>query len=146
MLEDKIKELLEIYSKEIYTAYKDKLGNYELAKTITYNVISNNYRYEVVFNLESYWKYIENGRQAGTFPNIDSILKWIRIKSIIPREVNGKLPTEKQLSFLISRKIRDNGIEARPYLQESIDEVFESLVNDISSVVSDYIISTVFTK
>ena len=79
--------------------------------------------YELNLRIEDYWKYIEYGREPGTFPNIDAIKRWIQIKPVIPNGYNGKLPTLDQLTYLIGRKIERNGIEAKPILQESLDEL-----------------------
>lgn len=148
-MNDRITGILQKYAQIIYNSYKDKISGYGLANTITYNVIENDSTYEVVLNLEEYWKYIENGRKPGTFPNVDAITKWIRRKNIIPREYrlqNGRtvLPTEKQLSFLIGRSIKEKGIEPRPYLQESVDSIVNDMVAELETVISEYILTTIF--
>jgi hypothetical protein len=46
------------------------------------------------------------------FPPISAIEGWIRAKRIVPRrDDQGRLPTEKQLAFLIARKIDEEGTE-----------------------------------
>jgi hypothetical protein len=60
----------------------------------------------------------------GTFPNIDAIKKWIQVKPVIPTvQSNGKIPTLSQLTYLISRKIARDGIEPRYYLNNTLDEI-----------------------
>lgn len=82
--------------------------------------------YEVSLNLKEYWKWIEGGRppteKDGNGELRRAILEWIRIKPVIPRPFNGKLPTEKQLAYLISRKIHTLGYEGKGLLKRSIDD------------------------
>ena len=76
-------------------------------------------------SLADYWKYVEYGRKpGGKFPPFNKILNWIRIKPVLPRPVNGIKPTEKQLAFLISRKIARDGIEAGKQYDESLKLVW----------------------
>ena len=50
-----------------------------------------------------YWKYVEEDTKPH-WPPRDAILKWIRVKPIIPRpDANGRIPKPEQLAFLISR-------------------------------------------
>lgn len=58
---------------------------------------------EIVYNS------IVHGRKAGKMPPMDSIRVWIARKGITPNPINGKLPTVKQLSFLIARSIGLHG-------------------------------------
>lgn len=70
--------------------------------------------------LASYWKYVEFGRRPGKWPPMEKILRWIIEKPVIPRpDKNGRVPTEKQLSFLISRKIGLEGIQPGNQLAEA---------------------------
>lgn len=71
-------------------------------------------------SLASYWKYVENGRRAGKWPPYDAILKWVTEKPVIPRAgKGGRIPTEKQLAFLIQRKIGLEGIKPGNQLSEA---------------------------
>lgn len=71
-------------------------------------------------SLASYWKYVENGRKAGKWPPYDAILRWVTEKPVIPRAgKGGRIPTEKQLAFLIQRKIGLEGIKPGNQLAEA---------------------------
>ena len=83
-----------------------------------------------------YWKYIEYGRRPGKFPPPNKILDWVKIKPVIPRPVNGIKPTEKQLAFLISRKIARDGIEAGNQFKEALDLCWDKNKNIISDAIS----------
>lgn len=121
--------ILEEYGNEIINTYRRKL--YEggstatgtLGNTISATVNAEDGIYEVNLNIQDYWKYVEYGRLPGSFPNIDAIRKWIQVKPVIPYTYNGKLPTLNELTFLISRKIANKGIEPTYYLNRTLDEI-----------------------
>lgn len=55
---------------------------------------------------------IEYGRGPGKFPPPDAIRAWVEKKGIVPRQGrNGKVPSIKQLCFLISSTIADKGTQ-----------------------------------
>ena len=62
--------------------------------------------------MPEYGEYLEQGTKPH-FPPLTAIENWIRVKRIVPRQdTQGKLPTEKQLSYLIARKISEEGTPA----------------------------------
>lgn len=88
-------------------------------------------------SLASYWKYVEYGRKPGKWPPQDKILKWIKDKPVKPSpDKSGRIPTEKQLSFLISRKIGLNGIKPGNQLEESMRLTWSRSRDSISEAVS----------
>lgn len=81
-----------------------------------------NNKYTGSISLASYWKYVEYGRRkGGKFPPFNKILEWVKVKPVLPREINGIKPTQKQLTFLICRKIARDGIEAGNQYKEALD-------------------------
>ena len=88
-------------------------------------------------SLASYWKYVENGRRPGKWPPYDAILKWVTEKPVIPRPgKGGRIPTEKQLAFLIQRKIGLEGIKPGNQLAEAqrlASPRYESVIQDAVS-------------
>lgn len=136
-----LKRVLEDYGKNLVENYQRALADYgvnasgELSKSVKY-IINDDKKGEFEVNLEllEYWKYIERGRKAGKMPPISAIEKWIEVKPVIPRpNKDGKLPTTKQLAYLIARKIGDEGILPRPILQERVDksnDVFFRLIEE----------------
>ena len=128
----------------------DKFATGELLNNVEYDVQRGNQSITVVLELEDYWKYVEEGRKPGKYPPYDSttktfpdIAKWISFKPIIPDERDGRIPDEKQLAFLIARKIANEGIEPGYQLRDSIKETmedFESAIEEaIGKDVSAYI-------
>lgn len=100
--------------------------------------------YKVSISLADYWKYVENGRGPGKFPPPDKIRSWIEIKPVqIQPGMNGKTPSVEQLTFLISRKIAEEGTEAQPFFQPAVDDAlarFEERISEaITQDVYDYI-------
>lgn len=109
--------LLEEYGRQFAEQYKQNLlssgrkATSNLINSISTRVVVNDTTLELYLDLADYYYYIENGRSAGKFPPVDKILQWIQAKPILPREINGKLPTEQQLAYLIGRKIANEGFE-----------------------------------
>ena len=132
------KEMQEVAS-QIAQLYKDKLTEDDAVasgKLRDFKVtceMSGSF-FEVYFHLQDYWKYVEKGRKAGSYPPISAIRKWIDIKPVIPRAINGKVPTKDQLAYLISRKIYRVGIDPRPLLQEAIDSA-EDLIDKLVALI-----------
>lgn len=121
---------LEEYAQKAEELYKRKLtdkginASYKLLNSVKTTVKRGDDEFIVTINLEDYWYYVENGRGPGKFPPIDKILEWIRIKPVIPySDSRGRLPTEEQLAFLISRKIAEQGTEGRKVLYETVEEL-----------------------
>lgn len=130
MEDDILLHILQQYGNQIIDSYRRKL--YEggsnatglLGNSLTTQVNAEDGIYEVTLQIQDYWKYLEYGRLPGTFPNIDAIKKWIQVKPVIPTvQSNGKIPTLSQLTYLISRKIARDGIEPRYYLNNTLDEI-----------------------
>ena len=121
---------LDEYAQKAEELYKRKLtdkginASYKLLNSVETVVRRNDDEFTVTINLEDYWIFVENGRGPGKFPPIDKILEWVRIKPVIPySDSRGRLPTEEQLAFLISRKIAEQGTEPRRVLAETITEL-----------------------
>lgn len=160
-----IKQVLKAYSEAAEDTYKrilvreGKPASGELLNSVHARVVGDdNIAYEVVLDLAYYWKFIEGGSKgsesspAGAvykshWPPADAILDWIRVKPILPRPLeNGKLPTPRQLAYLIGRKIKTKGIEPVPVLAETIEELNRRFMEEIKTAlaldVRDYLYST----
>ena len=92
-----------------------------LASTVTSTVEVNGTTYSVVLNLQEYWKYVEEGTRPH-WPPPSAILHWIEVKPVIPRpDEKGRIPTPKQLAYLIGRKIAREGTKGTHDLRETTD-------------------------
>ena len=114
-----------------------------LASTVTSEVIVKGTTYEVVLNLQDYWKYVEEGTKPH-WPPVDAILHWVQVKPVIPRPgADGHIPTQKQLAYLIGRKISEEGTKGTHDLKETTDALlgyYEDLIKEaLERDVLDYI-------
>lgn len=149
VLQDYAKEAEEIYKYQISLGGKN--ASRKLTDTIKSNIIVGDQAYEVSLTLQEYWKYVESGRAPGKFPPVKALLDWISVKPIIPRpDANGRIPTPKQLSFLIGRKIKEEGIEPFPALEttkEELDKIYHGKLSAaLGHDVSHYIRKIIAVK
>lgn len=94
--------------------------------------------FKVYLSLQDYWKYIEEGRGAGKFPPPDAIRNWIEVKNITPEpDANGRTPSVDQLTFLISRKIAEEGTEAHPFLEPAKQEALQRFEQSIEYAIEE---------
>lgn len=115
----------------------------QLVSTVTSEVVVKGTTYEVVLNLQDYWKYVEEGTRPH-WPPVSAILKWVEIKPVVPRpDMNGRIPTQKQLAFLIGRKIAEEGTKGTHDLKQTEDALlgyYEDLIKEaLERDVLDYI-------
>jgi len=101
--------------------------------------------YSIKISLADYWKYTNYGRGPGKMPPIDVIKNWIEVKHIEPTpDLNGKTPSIDQLSFLIARKIGNEGTEGaiffEPAKEQTIRDFEQRIDLAIQEDVSDYIL------
>ena len=115
-----IDEFQYAYASKLIDTNHTATGNLALNQK-HYFVFDGRY-YRVYLQLEDYWKYLEYGTKPH-FPPVEKIAAWIRIKPVLPHpNAKGKLPTQKQLAFLIARSISKKGTKPTNTLQQTIDE------------------------
>lgn len=136
-----VEEVLNKYGYEIARNWQFDLDNAvtsgNLRDSIYFDVITNDQGTSLVLYAEDYWKFVEQGRSPGKQPPQEKMLEFVQKKNIMPKPYqlkSGKsvLPTQKQLAFLIGRKIGKEGIKARPYLQENIYDAIVDLEKDLT--------------
>ena len=153
---DNLQRVLAEFGNALSERYKEKLteddriASGRLISSVNSKVVVGNNEFIVELSLEDWWKYIEYGTRPH-MPPVNKILEWVRVKRILPTPMsNGKLPTEKQLSWMIAKKIERVGTEGTPNLTDSIDEMVneyelkieEALDADVLSCIDD--IFTIF--
>lgn len=121
--------VLEEYAREVTESYRarlladDRRASGELIDSVTCQVVTRTGGWDVTLTLRDYWKYVEYGTRPH-WPPREAILRWIRMKPVIPRPgADGRVPTERQLAFLIARKISRVGTEGRPSLRRTLEEL-----------------------
>lgn len=133
-----LQQALGQYAQAIADQYKTNLENSgrratgQLISSVNTRVLVNGQIFEIELQLEDYYKYVEEGRGSGGFPPVNKILEWIKAKPILPYpDMNGKLPTENQLAYLIGRKIANEGFEGTHDLENTMEEVdYESIIEE----------------
>lgn len=134
-------DLLERYKQAIKDSGHDASG--QLENTARYKVMFNGKYLEVYFNLQEYWKYLENGTKPH-FPPLEAIEKWITVKHIIPTTNSGKVPSTRQLAYRIAREISVKGTKPTKLLQQTIDnadDLIELLLDELTKQLEQEIIT-----
>lgn len=67
--------------------------------------------------------YVHDGIGPGSAPPIDILRAWIRTAQIQPRQARD----DRDLAYLIQRKIRRDGIAARPFSRPTVTSTVERL-------------------
>ena len=106
------------YQAELNALNVNATGNLQ---NVDFDVEVSGNTYKIYLILQDYWKFVEHGRLPGSLPNIGKLQQWIQIKQILPRPMaNGKLPTEKQLTYIIGNSIKEKGIQPKPALANAL--------------------------
>lgn len=139
-------DTLQLWGEIVAEEYKNTLyfegieASGKLSNSVKSLFSINGNTYEVSLSLESYWKQVEEGRGptkgSGNGELRRNILEWIRVKPVLPTPYNGKLPTEEQLAYLISRKIHKVGYEGKQPLKKTIDKLRDDIYKDIEDALS----------
>ena len=160
---DNTQAVLVELAEEIRRNYREHLmdeGHYttlgsevRLVDSITAKVTFNGQEFVGTLTMNDYWKYVEEGiSPAGQYGNpgwkaYPFISRWIEIKPVIPRPSgNGKIPSQKSLAYLITRKIKEDGIEGTHDLQKIKDAIIpfyvpkiqEALRQDLYEYITKY--------
>ncbi len=136
-----LRQVLEDLANDIRDSYRESLERndrytteHKLIDSVRTQVVVDDRAFEVTMTLQDYWKYVEEGVRGARNPDspyrnpgwkaYPHILRWIDIKPVLPRPLaNGKLPTQKQLGYLITRSIVNNGTQGSHDLQKTKDEL-----------------------
>lgn len=136
-------KVLNEYGNDVAELYKRNLlednakASGDLINSVKYIYEQRGNSYAVSLSLNDYWKYVEHGRKPGKWPPPSAIRKWIEIKPVLPRPMkNGKLPTLNQLTYLISRKIGEEGIRPRNILEKTLEDINREYEDKISEALT----------
>lgn len=123
---NEIEQILYDVAYQVAIDYQNELRSFDSIATgalnnVDFEVDIQGGTYKVSLILQDYWKYVENGRKPGKFPNVGKLQEWIKIKPVLPRPLtNGIVPTEKQLTFIIGNSIKEKGIQPKPALANAL--------------------------
>ena len=117
VLEDLAKDVRENYKEHL--ELHDRVASGDLLRSVSTEVEVRGTTYIVWINLADYWKYVEEDTKPH-WPPKAAIDRWIFIKPVLPRpDGNGKIPTAESLSFLIRRKIAEEGTKGTHDLRDT---------------------------
>ena len=125
-----LQQVLQDLANDIRDNYKEHLEfndrytkEHKLIDSVKTQVVVGDNAYEVTMTLNDYWKYVEDDTKPH-FPPVSKILEWVEIKPVIPRPLaSGKIPSPKQLAFLIGRAIYEHGTKGSHDLEKVKDSV-----------------------
>lgn len=114
-------ELKEVYRQLLYENNAVVQGNpNKLAENIADLVQIEGNTIKLGFTLPAEWKYVE-WDTTPHWPPPNAIEQWVKDKPIEKYPLpNGRIPSDKQVAFLISRKIAEVGTEGRHLLEEAL--------------------------
>jgi hypothetical protein len=82
-------------------------------------------------------------------PPISAIEKWIEVKPIIPDSRIGKVPTTKQLAFLIARSSGEKGTKGTHALDNTIrssDDIVDALRSELVTSIREWVVEELKNK
>lgn len=123
---------------ELLAAYKTALDSSKasgnLVDSANVTVDYDGRYFNIYFEIQDYWKYVENGTQPH-FPPVSAIEEWIRVKQLVPQAINGRVPSTKGLAYMIARKISRQGTQGNQALNsvlDSSDAIIDKMVEFIT--------------
>lgn len=135
----RIEEALLRVGDELKLAMIDKLkangsyGSGALANSISYDVRTDQFSYELVRTMLTYGIFVDqgDGRRPGKRPPVTPIIEWLKAKKI---PIPSGLKIE-QFAFIIARKIGKEGTHPRPrpFIAPSIQLVLQTTGKDLLS-------------
>ena len=125
-----LQQVLQDLANDIRDNYKEHLEfndrytkEHKLIDSVKTQVVVGDREFEITMTLQDYWKYVEYDTKPH-FPPVSKILEWVEIKPVIPRPLaSGKIPSPKQLAFLIGRAISEHGTKGSHDLETVKDGV-----------------------
>ena len=140
-----LQQVLDDFTKDVAETYKGLL--LRDGKNATGELISSikpttpelvNGTFECSLSLAPHWKYVENGRRPGKFPPVDNILDWVKAKPQLarPNRLDRKEISQKQLAFLVARKIATKGIQPGNQLEEAMDIAYARWKDRIDAAIT----------
>lgn len=116
---------------------KGNVASGNLLASIKTRLKVNGNSYEVWLDCLKYLKFLDEGTKPH-WPPSEPILKWVRDKRLPTKELcGGDLPTEKQLTYLVSRKISKEGTLPNFVHYETLQELNEEFIPKIESALKN---------
>lgn len=142
----KTEEVLKRMAEDVKAGYIDQLnvnkhptayGENRLSDTITTIVSVDGMKFSASLKMNYYWQFLEEGTKPH-WPPSDAIAKWIEVKPVIPRpDGKGRIPTPKQLTYLISRKIYNEGTKGTHGFEKTRDAIVPFYVDELEKAFNE---------
>lgn len=135
-----LQAVLEEYGQAVRNQYQDNLitsdriASGKLLNSVEYRLVVDGNHYIVELEMAKWWRYVEWDTKPH-FPPLAPIREWIRVKPVIPRQVDGVTPTIDQLAYLIGRKISREGTTGTHDLQEAVKSTNDAWLEKIYSAI-----------
>lgn len=140
---------LEYVKNFVRSGHNTMYGRDRLVDTISVQVTVDDKSFVASLRMNKYWEYLEEGTGPARgrdkyWPPPSAIAKWIEIKPVLPRpDGAGRIPTVKQLTYLIGRKIHDKGIRGTHDLAKARDEIvpqyYDRITEALTADIGDYL-------
>lgn len=105
-----------------------------------YNIDFNGQSFELTFILPKEYRWAEDGRKPSQkMPPVNNILQWIRIRKLVPKAKNGKVPKVESTAWAIAKHIQKHGFEGKHTLRRTIeqgDNVINEIVVSIANILN----------
>lgn len=169
---DNLRRVLDDFTRDVGQAYqkrireKDKVASGKLLESAgSGHIVVQGSHYEVIFDLEDYYYYIERGSKGAIssepgalgkvhWTPVQALLQWIQIKPTLPKP--STLKDQLSMAFAVRQKIHDFGTKPAPMLTESVEEcyaryeplIYEALYEDTKEFANGLMIDVFqgFTK
>ena len=117
---------------------KDKIASGNLLASISTKIEVDGSVYTVILNSLNYLKYLETGTKPH-WPPTEPILRWVKDKRLPTRELTGdkSLPTEKQLTYLVCRKISKEGVKGNKFYELTVEEIKKEFTQKIEDAITE---------
>lgn len=134
-------ELKEVYRQLLYEHNHVVQGNPDrLADNIADLVQVDGNTIKIGFTLPAEWKFVEEDTRPH-WPPVDAIEQWVKDKPLSKYpDANGRKPTDKQLAYLIGRKIATDGTRGDHLLEEAVirTDFFNRLIYIIKAEIAEH--------
>lgn len=107
---------------------KDTLSNSDLIKSLKVSTTDN----DLIITINSYYEYVERGREIGEKKvPLSALIIWIKKKSIALKNKSnnyrGKAPSINKLAYAIQAGIFKSGIAPRPFISDAFVKTQQTL-------------------
>lgn len=140
------KSIIKTMTKNLRDLGKSASGN--LIKSLEVEILQDDGKTVIRMSAEKYLRWVDKGRKPGTYPNMDALSKWVKLKGMSQRAV---FPIARKIAFGTKKNnYQDAGIKKTDVVDKSIkstqqrySKTFEKELNKMVGVV---IVNDIFNQ